>query len=61
MEVIPGRQPDAAGRKLSIDALDGARSLGENPRKEATVVRMGHGAGRGSPHTAEVWVCKCEC
>ena len=38
MEVIPGDQPDAAGRKLSIDNLDGAGSLGKNPRKETTVV-----------------------
>jgi len=49
MEVIPGGQPDAAGRKLSVDTLDGARSLGENPRKEQTVVRMGHAVGRGNP------------
>jgi hypothetical protein len=34
MEVIPGVQQDVAGRKLSIDTLDGARSVGENPRKE---------------------------
>jgi len=52
MEFIPGGQPDPAGRKLSIDTLRSARSLGENPRKEQTVVRMGHGVGRGTPHTA---------
>ena len=34
MEVTPGGQPDAAGRKLSIDTLNSARALGENPRKE---------------------------
>jgi len=34
MEVVPGDQPDEAGRKLSIDTLDSAHSLGENPRKE---------------------------
>jgi len=50
MEVTPGGQPDAAGRKLSIDTLDSARVLGENPRKEQTVVRKGHGVGRGNPH-----------
>jgi len=50
MEVIPGGQLDAAGRKLSIDTPNSARSLGENPRKEQTVVRMGHGEGRGTPH-----------
>jgi len=49
MEVIPGGQPDAAGRKLYIDTLDSARSLGENARKEQTVVRMGHGVERGTP------------
>ena len=49
MEVIPGGQPDAAGRKLSTDTLDSARSLDENLRKEQTVVRMGHGVGRGTP------------
>jgi len=49
MEVIPGGQPDAAGRKLSIDILDSDCSLGENPRKEQTVVRMGHVVGRGTP------------
>jgi len=52
MEVIPGGQPDAAGRKLSSDTLNSARALGENPRKEQTVVRMGHGVRRGTPHTA---------
>ena len=59
MEVIPGGQPDAAGRKLSIDTLDKARSLGENPRKEQTVVRMAHGVRRGTPHTAGVRLCEC--
>jgi len=49
MEVVPGGQPDAAFRKQSIYTLDSARSLGENPRKEETVVRMGHGMGRGTP------------
>ena len=43
MEVKPDGQPDAAGRKLSSDTLDSARSLGENPRKEQTVVGMGRG------------------
>jgi len=61
MEVIPGGQPDAAGRKLSIDTLDSARSLSENQRSEQTVVRMGHGVGRGTPNTAGVRLCKCEC
>ena len=61
MEVIPGGQPDAAGRKLSIDKLDSARVLDENPRKEQTVVRMGHDVGRRNPHTAGVRVRKCEC
>jgi len=61
MEVIPGGQPDAAGRKLSIDTLGSDRSLGENPRKEQTVVWMEHGVGRGTPHTAGVRLCKCEC
>jgi hypothetical protein len=49
MEVIPGGEPDAAGRKLSIDNLDSARSLGENRRKEETVVKMGHCVGRVPP------------
>jgi len=61
MKVIPGGQPDAAGRKLSIDTLNSARALGENPRKEQTVVRIGHGGGRGTSHTAGVRLCKCEC
>jgi len=61
MEVLPGGQPDAAGRKLSTDALDSARCLGENPRKDKTVVRMGHGVGRGTPSTTGVRLCKCEC
>ena len=63
MEVIPGGPPDVAGRKLSIDTLDSARSLGENQRKEQTVVRMGHG-GEGNPPpptTAGVRLCKCDC
>jgi hypothetical protein len=50
MEDIPGGQPDAADTKLYIDTLDSARSVGENPRKEQAVVRMGHGVGRGT-HT----------
>jgi len=49
MEAIPGAQPDAAGRKLSIDILNCARSLGENTRKEQIVVRIGYGVGRGTP------------
>jgi len=53
MEVIPGGQPDAAGRTLSIDTLDSARPLGENPRKEKTVVRMGHGERRETPTPLE--------
>jgi len=61
MEAIPSGQPDAAGRKLSIDTLDSVRSLGENPRKEQTVVRMGHVVERGTPHTAGLRLCKCEC
>ena len=67
MEVIPGGQQEAAGRKLSIDTLDSARSLGENLRKEETVVRMRHSVRRGTPpththtHTAGVSRCKCEC
>jgi hypothetical protein len=60
MEVIPGGQPDVAGRKLSFDTLDSARFLGENLRKEQTVVRVGHDVGRGTPHTAGVRLCKCE-
>jgi len=43
MEVIPGGQPDAAGRKLSIDTVDSARSLDENPRKEQTVFTVWRG------------------
>ena len=31
MEVIPGGKPDAAGKKMSFDTLDTARSLGEKP------------------------------
>jgi len=46
MEVIPGGQPHATGRKLCIDTQDSARPLGENPRKEQTVVCLGHGRGR---------------
>jgi len=61
MEIIPGSQPDAAGMKLCIDIQDSAHSLGENPRKKQTVVRMGHGVGRGTLHTAGVRLCKCEC
>jgi len=61
MEITPGGQPDAAGRKLSIDTLDSVRFLGKNPRKEQTVVRMGHGVGRGNPHATGVRLCKCEC
>jgi len=61
MEVKPGGQPDAAGRKLSIDTLESARSLGEKPRKEQPVIRMEHDARRGPPHTAGVRLCKCEC
>ena len=61
MEVIPGGEPDAAGRKLSIDNLDCALPLGENRRKEETVVRMGHGVGKGIPDTAGVKLCMCEC
>jgi len=38
--------------------LDGPVS---NPRKEETVVRIGYGMGRGTPHTAGVRLCKCEC
>jgi len=49
MEIIPGGQLDAAGRKLSINTLDNARSRGENPSKEQTVVRMGHRMGKGNP------------
>jgi len=55
MEVIPGGPPDVAGRKLSIDTLDSARSLGENQRKEQTVVRMGHGVGKGTPPPHNRW------
>jgi len=51
MEVIPGGQHESASRKISIDTLDSAHSLYENLRKEETVVRMGHGVGRGTPHT----------
>jgi len=61
MEVMPSGQPETAGRKLSVDTVDSARSLGENQRKEQTVVRMGHDAGRGTPHTSGVRMCKCEC
>jgi len=61
MEVIPGGQPVAAGRKLSIITLDSARSLGEISRKEQTFVRMGHVVRRGNPHTAGVRLRKCEC
>ena len=57
MDVIPGGKPDAAGRKLYIDTLDSACSLGENPMKEETFVRMGHGVRRGTPHIAEVKLC----
>ena len=53
MKVIRDGQPDAAGRKLSIGILDGARSLGDNLRKETTIVKMGHGAGRGHPTPLE--------
>jgi len=60
MEVIRGGQPDAAGRKLSIDTLDSACSLGENPRKEQTFARMGHGVGRETSHTSGMTLCKCE-
>ena len=56
MEVIPGGQPDAADTKLYIDTLDSARSVGENPRKEQAVVKMGHGVGRGT-HTPLEWSC----
>jgi len=61
MEVISGGQPDAAGRKLSIDTLDSAHSLSENQRKEQIAVRMEHGVMRGNPHTAGERLCKCEC
>jgi len=47
--------------RLSNDTLDSAHSLGENQRKEQTVVKMGHGEGRGTPHTAGLRLCKCEC
>ena len=50
MEVIPSGRPDAAGRKLSVDTLDSDRSLGENLRKEQTVVRMWLGGGGEPPH-----------
>ena len=56
MKTMPGGQPDIAGGKLSIDSLDSIRSLGENPRKEQTVVKMGHGVGRGTPTPLE-WGC----
>ena len=49
MEDIPGGQPDTEDRKPSIHNLDSVRSLDENLRKEQTVVRMGHGARRGTP------------
>jgi len=61
MEIIPGGQPEAAGRKLYIDTLDSVRTLGENTRKEQTVVRIGHDAGRGTSHTTGVRLCNCEC
>jgi len=48
------------GNYLSI-TVDSARSLGENTRKEQTVVRMGHGVRRGTPQTAGVRLCKCKC
>ena len=57
MEVIPGGQHESASRKISIDTLDSAHSLYENLRKEETVVRMGHGVGRGTPHTLLEWAC----
>jgi len=57
MEDIAGGQPNIAGRKLSFDTLDSARSLGENPRKEETVVRMGHGGDSGTG----VRLYNCEC
>jgi len=63
MEVIPGCQSDAAGMKLSFDTLESVRSLGENPRKEETVVWIGHGMGMGTllPHTPGLRLCNCEC
>ena len=54
MEVIPGGQPDAAGGKLSIETLNSARSLGENPRKEQIVVMMGHTLLGGEPRPTEL-------
>jgi len=59
MEVILEVQADAAGRELSIDTLDSARSQGENPRKEQAFIRMGLGAGKGIPHTAGMRLWKC--
>ena len=46
---------------MSIDILAVAALLGENPRKEQTVVRMGHGVQRGTPthlwiEAVQVWV-----
>jgi len=61
MEVILGGQSDAAGMKLCINTQDSAHSLGENPRNEQTVFRMGHGVRRGTTHTAGVRLSKCEC
>ena len=54
-----GRSLVRAGRKLSIDTLDIARSLDENVKKEQTVVRMGHGVGRETPPhpTPLEWGC----
>jgi hypothetical protein len=51
MEDMPGGQPDAEGGKLSIHILDSVHSIDENLRKKQTVVRMGHVAWRGAPHT----------
>jgi len=61
MEFIPGGQPDAAGRKLSIDTLHSTPSLGENPRKEQIFVRMGHGVEMGTPSHRGSEAVQVEC
>ena len=49
MEFIPDGQPVAADTKLSTNSIGCASFLGENPRKEQTVVIIGNGVRKWTP------------